>query len=247
MAREPKCRQVEFIPKVVVFNPAGIPKSSLNETVVKVEELEAIRLKDLLGLEQEECAEKMGVSRPTFQRILTEAREKIAGALIEGKTIRIAGGDYCLGQGHCRRMAHSHKRREDCPYDSLFEPQDNAGTKQVGKKIAICTSSNSMSSLIDGRFGRCAYFMLWDEEQGDSKAIANNGPELNYGAGTEAARELLKQGVGILICNKIGRHALTVFLRSGARVYNAAEGLDAETVLEQYRAGELPLIETANN
>ena len=64
---------------------------------MKVEELEAIRLKDLEGLEQEECAKRMEVSRPTFQRILTTARIKVADSLVHGKTLRISGGTYTKG------------------------------------------------------------------------------------------------------------------------------------------------------
>ncbi len=61
---------------------------------LSVEELEALRLKDLEGLDQEECATRMGISRPTFQRILYAARAKVAEALVSGKAIRIAGGDF---------------------------------------------------------------------------------------------------------------------------------------------------------
>jgi len=249
MAREPKCRRVESIPKVKVFKPVGIPRSCLEEIIVKVEELEAIRLKDLLGLEQEECAERMGVSRPTFQRILIEGREKIAGALIEGKAIRIEGGDYCLGQGHCRKIERFKKRTEHCPYleDITGEEQCNVGTEMAGSKIAICASGNSPSASVDGRFGRCAYFILCDEEQGKFEVVSNNGPELNQEAGTEAVHELLRRGVGILICNRIGPNALAVFNRAGGKVFGSGEGLDIKFVLKQYRAGELSPIKTANN
>jgi DNA-directed RNA polymerase subunit RPC12/RpoP len=61
---------------------------------LKLEELEAIRLKDLEGLEQGECAEKMEVSRPTFQRILISAREKVADSLVHGKAINVEGGNF---------------------------------------------------------------------------------------------------------------------------------------------------------
>ena len=61
---------------------------------VSLKELEAIRLKDLEGLEQSECADKMEVSRPTFQRILLSARGKIADSLVNGKTIHIEGGNF---------------------------------------------------------------------------------------------------------------------------------------------------------
>lgn len=94
MSRPPKCRRVEFMPAKTFFKPAGVPASELEEVQMTVEELEAIRLKDLLGLEQEACAEKMGVSRPTYHRILSAARSKVAEALVEGKAIRVEGGNY---------------------------------------------------------------------------------------------------------------------------------------------------------
>jgi len=74
-------------------------RGSESEEVLKVEELESIRLKDLLGLTQEEAARRMGVSQPTFHRILQAARRKIASALVEGKALRIEGGDFVLVSG----------------------------------------------------------------------------------------------------------------------------------------------------
>ena len=96
MARPPKCRMVERLPLVTYFKPQGIPMSQLSEVILTVEELEAVRLADLEGLEQEVCAEKMAVSRPTFQRMLTGARKKISEALINGLAIRVEGGNYQL-------------------------------------------------------------------------------------------------------------------------------------------------------
>ncbi|MDF3003453.1 MAG: hypothetical protein K0Q48_3572 [Bacillota bacterium] len=96
MARPTKWRKIEHIPTVPYFIPSekDFPESEKN--ILKLEELEAIRLKDLLGMEQEECAANMGVSRPTFQRILISAREKVADSLINGKTILIEGGNFTL-------------------------------------------------------------------------------------------------------------------------------------------------------
>ncbi len=98
----------------------------LEEIILSVEELEAIRLKDLEGLEQAEGAERMRVSRPTFQRVLTEARGKIAAALIEGKAIRIEGGNFevakrkfkCGECGHVCEVPHGTGqcgRAMECP------------------------------------------------------------------------------------------------------------------------------------
>jgi len=82
------------LPEVTYFKPAGIPLKAVEEVRLSVEEAEAIRLKDLEGLEQEQGAEKMNISRPTFQRVLASARQKIADALLNGKAIRIEGGSF---------------------------------------------------------------------------------------------------------------------------------------------------------
>jgi len=94
MGRLPKWRRVAFMPEVTYFKPAGIPARALKEVCLSVEEAEAIRLKDWEGLEQEECAERMHISRPTFHRVLGSARQKVADALLNGKAIRIGGGNF---------------------------------------------------------------------------------------------------------------------------------------------------------
>jgi len=94
MPRLPKCRRVAFLPNVTYFKPAGIPLRLLDEVILSVEEAEAIRLKDLEGLAQKPSAEKMNISRPTFQRVLASARRKIADVLLNGKAIRIEGGNF---------------------------------------------------------------------------------------------------------------------------------------------------------
>lgn len=96
MPRPTKWRRVSAMPEVTYFKPAGIPMHMLEETCLSVEEAESLRLKDVEGLEQEQGAEKMGVSRPTFQRILASARHKVADALLNGKAIRIEGGNFEL-------------------------------------------------------------------------------------------------------------------------------------------------------
>jgi len=94
MGRPPKCRRVAFLPEATYFKPAGIPLRVLNEVRLSVEEAEAIRLKDFEGLEQEECAQKMSVSRTTFARVLNSARRKMADVLLNSKALRIEGGNF---------------------------------------------------------------------------------------------------------------------------------------------------------
>lgn len=94
MVRPFKCRMISVVPGVTYFKPAGIPLRQLEEVQLTVDELEAIRLKDFENLEQAEGGRKMKVSRPTFQRVLSSARKKIADALLNGKALRIEGGNF---------------------------------------------------------------------------------------------------------------------------------------------------------
>ncbi len=89
MPRPHKHRRVLFNPNVLYFKPAGIHLKELEEVILFPDEFEAIRLKDLLGLDQNTCAKQMNISQPTFHRIVHSARKKIADAIINGKAIRI--------------------------------------------------------------------------------------------------------------------------------------------------------------
>lgn len=91
MPRPIKCRRIEFFPDTESFIPSGNDNGPVEEYVLKLEELEAMRLKDIEELSQEDCAERMLVSRQTFQNILDLARKKTILALTKGAAIRIAG------------------------------------------------------------------------------------------------------------------------------------------------------------
>jgi len=104
MARPLCCRRVSGRPAASIFKPAGIPARTLEQVVLALDEFEAIRLADLQGFYQEQAAERMRVSRPTFGRIIDSARRKVAEAVIMGKALRIEGGPVYeeSGQtGHC--------------------------------------------------------------------------------------------------------------------------------------------------
>ena len=98
MPRVTKCRKVcaEYGHKV--FSPQEDDAAYITITV---DEVEAMRLCDLEGLEQELCADQMGVSRGTYQRILYAARHKVTEALTEGKGIIIGGGHYKVADDEC--------------------------------------------------------------------------------------------------------------------------------------------------
>lgn len=85
-------RHIGFKPSAGLFKPAGVPACSLEQVTLSLDEVEALRLADLNGLYQEQAAEQMKISRPTFSRIVEEARRKVADALIHGKALRLEGG-----------------------------------------------------------------------------------------------------------------------------------------------------------
>jgi predicted DNA-binding protein (UPF0251 family) len=92
MAR-PLCpRRVDALPRSTYFKPRGVPVKELEQTVLSVDELEALRLADLEGLYHEEAAARMNVSRATFGRIVETARRKVAEVLVRGRALKIEGG-----------------------------------------------------------------------------------------------------------------------------------------------------------
>ncbi len=121
-------RRVGLSPSATYFKPAGIPIRDLEEIVMTLDELESLRLADFEGLYQEQAAERMKVSRPTFARIVEAARKKVADALIHGKALRMEGGPvlpspaapHAPGGGRCC-CAHRRHGREGA------DPNKNEG------------------------------------------------------------------------------------------------------------------------
>ena len=138
MPRPRKCRKVCCLPKNILFGPVAsmemkCPPERLAEAspeevpepsvVLQVDEYETIRLIDLEGMTQEECAEKMHIARTTVQAIYTSARKKLADLLVNSKRLLIAGGDYQLCQGgsvcggKCAHRLRRHGMNVSCPRD----------------------------------------------------------------------------------------------------------------------------------
>ncbi len=97
MARRRMPRRITQEPAVTYYKPQGIPLRQLAEMTLSVEGLEALRLVDALGFDQEAASKSMAVSKATFCRVLAEARTVVATVLTSGHALRIAGGDYFMG------------------------------------------------------------------------------------------------------------------------------------------------------
>lgn len=102
MARPKKCRKVCRLPDNDGFIP--VRKGAAHDPIIlNIDEYETIRLIDKEGFSQEQCGEYMDIARTTVQQIYNSARKKTADALVEGKPIRISGGNYCLCDGKERQ------------------------------------------------------------------------------------------------------------------------------------------------
>lgn len=113
MARPKKWRKVCVLPENDRFGPLSSPVDEKNHVLMTVDEYETIRLIDLEGFTQEECANQMNVARSTIQGIYIKARKKLAESLVDGKILSIEGGEYrlCDGLGNgCGRGCHRNRR-----------------------------------------------------------------------------------------------------------------------------------------
>ena len=88
--RPRRCRKVGFNPSITYFKPAGVRICDLETVEITIEEIEALRLQNIEGLDQETAAGKMNISQPTLHRTLISARKKITDALVNGKAIQIS-------------------------------------------------------------------------------------------------------------------------------------------------------------
>jgi predicted DNA-binding protein (UPF0251 family) len=110
--RPRKQRLLSRLPRPAIYKPAGIPLEGLNQVRLMQEELEALRLADLEGLTQVVAARQMGISRSTFQRILSRAHRQVALALSQGQALQIVGVELERAQTPAlEKRAQKHRRR----------------------------------------------------------------------------------------------------------------------------------------
>lgn len=124
MPRPFRKRHIYHIPHVSCFGPTIMGRITQGNPVeIGLDELEALRLADYSGLSQEEASQLMGVSRPTFGRILNRARYKSSMALVNGLHITITGGKHimakrtfkCADCGHTFSAEYGTPRPSECP------------------------------------------------------------------------------------------------------------------------------------
>ena len=239
MPRPRKYRKVCCLPESNIFGPvpAGLVKEGA--VILKVDEYETIRLIDFEGMSQEDCAKSMNVARTTVQRMYVEARKKVSDCLVNGKLLKIEGGEYKLydenermcGYGRCRK----HKTLK-------------AIKRKTGKqmKIALPVDGDSLEGMIAGSFGRTKKFIIADKDTLEYE-LRDNDQNLQaaQGAGIQSAQNIAEYGAEAVISLNLGPKAFKVLKGSGIAVYEGKKGSIRENI-EAFKAGELHEMESAN-
>ncbi len=141
MVRPRKQKTVNFEPNVTYFKPRAVPLTKLEEVELNLEELETLRLVNIEKLSQIVAAKKMKIHQSTFQRTLTRAREKVTDALINGKAIKIQGGEYKMPGGDGTRPRCQGKRMGQ-----------GFGNKNAGPSgVCVCPNCGYEKSHIRGQ------------------------------------------------------------------------------------------------
>lgn len=234
MTRPPKCRVIASMPGVTYFKPAGIPLRVLEEVRLSMEEAEALRLKDLEGLEQEQGAEKMGISRPTFQRVLTSARRKVAGALLNGRAIRIEGGNYELVTGSVEKKIKTDKIKIAIITDDGVTVSQHFGRAPL---YVVVTAENGKVTGKESR-SKAGHHTFGSEQE----APHSPGQPHGFDADSEAKHATMAQPISdcqVLLAGGMGMGAY-----QSLKSYNIESIItDVENIdeaVKRYLAGNLP-------
>lgn len=144
-------RRIFFDPQITFFKPSGVMMRNLKTSILTKDELEAVRLIDYEKIGQGKACKKMKISQPTLSRLLSSARKKIADALVNGKAIKIQGGNYKMvrprggrfrapaagGRGRMGGIAAGPGGVCKCPKCGYEEPQVR-GQPCMNKKCPKC-------------------------------------------------------------------------------------------------------------
>lgn len=113
-------------------------------------------------------------------------------------------------------------------------------------KIAISATGQNKESLLDRRFGRCNYFLIFNTETGEYKTISNNGVASSGGAGIAAASQVIDEKVSAIVTGNLGPNAFELIEKAGIKAYSC-ETLPVFRVVEMFQKNQLSLINTAGN
>lgn len=225
MSRPVKCRRVCYYPRTVLFAP---DESYTDEDaiILTIDEYETIRLIDKEGYGQEKCAMFMQISRTTAQRIYESARRKIADCIVDGRLLRIEGGDFRLCDGQNADCGHDECFKQ--AYYEQYKTEKGDGTM----RIAVTYENGEIFQ----HFGHTEQFKIYDVEDGkvvSSKIVDTNGS--GHGA---LAGVLNALSADVLICGGIGGGAQAALAAADIKLYGGVS-VDADEAVAAFIDGKL--------
>jgi len=212
-------------PQTCFFTPAGADEGQ-PPVVMSVDEYEVLRLIDKVGLSQEQCGEQMHVARTTVQQVYASARRKLADVLVDGRPLRIEGGDFQLCDGTAAGSVCG-----GC-YKQRFRQEYATRKGSQVMRIAVTYENGQIFQ----HFGHTEEFKLYDVEDGkivSTEVVSTNGT--GHGA---LAGILNALHVDVLVCGGIGGGAQAALAAAGIKLYGGVNG-DADKAVEALVAGSL--------
>lgn len=254
MVRPRKCRRVGAAPDVTYFKPRGVPLSNLNEIHLSVDGYEALRLADHQGLKHEDAAAQMRVSRQTFGRTLSQARNIVARALVSGFALRILGGNYELSRGMNAKSSTSTSVRGDSAILNEVKSERSSSDQPISsekelimEKIAVTSEGPDLDDALDPRFGRAAGFIVVDPETLEFEYLDNGASQvMAQGAGIQAAENVANSGAKAVLTGYVGPKAFKALAAVGIRVGQNLENMTVRQAVEAFTNGGVTWAEQPN-
>ncbi|MFO7887053.1 MAG: DUF134 domain-containing protein [Eubacteriales bacterium] len=242
MSRPKKFRKVAYIPENLEFKP----KIDTNVVVyLSIVELEAMRLSDMEEMDQIKAAEEMKVSRGTYQRIISSGRKKISNALINGKKIKISGGNYVFncGSSACDKKCDKYQGGKCLRW---HKAKINNKKENLIMRIAVPAKGRNLNSKVEDVFGRTQIFLVVDVETKEFDVIENDGASAAGGAGITAAQCVADSGADAVVTYQCGKNAADVLGSANIKILKA-EDITVEKIIDKYNKGELEVLQEVHS
>lgn len=241
MVRPKKCRHITEYPKASCFKPQGIPIYELTEAYLSLEGIEAIRLADYQGLNHEQAARLMKISRHTFGRILTAARRTMAETLIEGQALRIEGGNVAIrNETGCQTDKKGSTPAKEQVTENMNKKNDIVEKEM--KKIAVSSYGPTLDDKVDPRFGRAGGYVVVDVNTRETQYIDNGASQvMSHGAGIQAAELVARAGADVLLSGYVGPQAFQALSAAGIVIGQNCENLTIREAVDRFLDGKIPV------
>ena len=106
-------------------------------------------------------------------------------------------------------------------------------------KICVTSQGESLDSLVDARFGRCAYFIIYDTEKDSFESFSNPNINSPSGAGISSAQFVANKGINAVLTGNVGPNSFGVFQAGGIQVITGLAGLTVKEAIDKFKKGEL--------